>query len=132
MQTNSLSKATLRFLFHGFILDFFYFPIWWYTKGIVVVGKFFLDMVVRHEKYLGVRIWFKNLFVPMFGQYDWQGRIVSFFVRFANLLARGCAMLIWSVVVLALYILWILLPAIAVYKIGEIFAYHFIFTFITG
>ncbi|MFA7314452.1 MAG: hypothetical protein WC025_00790 [Candidatus Magasanikbacteria bacterium] len=55
-------------------------------------------------------LWLKNIFVPMFGQYDFQGRLVSVFVRFLNIIFRTIGLLVWVILVIVLFFIWILLP----------------------
>jgi len=47
----------------------------------------------------------------MFGMYDWQSRIISFFMRVAQIIGRSIAMLVMfilAIVALALYV--VILP----------------------
>jgi hypothetical protein len=50
------------------------------------------------------------MFVPMFGQYDFQGRIVSFLVRIANIFFRTIMLFVWFIFVLILFLIWLALP----------------------
>lgn len=59
-------------------------------------------------------LWLKNLFVPMFGQTDLQGRIVSVFIRIVNVIFRTIFLAGWSVVVLSLLLAWLAAPIIIV------------------
>jgi len=93
-----------------FLLDILYFPLWWYTGGAKYALIFCYNLWQDANQYLAPWLWLKNIFVPMFGQRDWQGRLVSIFIRLMNVLARGFMMLIWTVVVLALWLLWLILP----------------------
>lgn len=68
--------------------DLLYFPIWWYTRGFLRFAKSFGQALHFKWQELGVGIWVKNLFVPMFGERDMAGRLISFFVRLANIIIR--------------------------------------------
>jgi hypothetical protein len=46
----------------------------------------------------------------MFGQVDWQGKMVSFFVRLGNVVFRSIGMFFWCIMVSALFLCWVLLP----------------------
>jgi hypothetical protein len=98
-----------------FILDFFYFPIWWYTGGtkrvVISCGEF----VAEANSYLAPGLWLKNIFTPMYGQYDWQGRIVSFMMRVANVIFRTVGLLVWIVIVVALFFIWMIFPVFVVW-----------------
>jgi hypothetical protein len=41
-------------------------------------------------------VWMKNLFVPMYGDTEWSGRLISFGIRFVMIFVRGGAVAIWS------------------------------------
>ena len=55
---------------------------------------------------MGVLLWLKNLFVPMFGQHDWQGRLVSFLIRLVQLIARGIAFVVLVIFLTVALALW--------------------------
>lgn len=69
-------------------------------------------------KVIGLNVWLTNLFRPMFGVRDWQGRIISFFMRLVQIIFRSIATLIWVVIMLAVFIIYLLLPVFIVYQIG--------------
>lgn len=100
-----------------FILDFFYFPFWWYSFGTKKALIYCYDFFQFGNNNLAPFVWFKNMFVPMFGQYDFQGRLVSFLVRVANIIFRTFALMIWLVFVLLLFFCWLALPIFIFYLI---------------
>lgn len=100
----------IRRLLLDALLDIFATPIWWYTAGLQAVAHWWIYMTRRGNASLGVLLWLKNLFVPMFGQRDWQGRLISILVRFAQVVARGIAYVVWIGAVSALLLLWIVAP----------------------
>ncbi len=93
-----------------FALDVLYFPVWWYTAGaknvFIACGK----SIQTANRNMAPGLWLKNLFVPMFGQTDWQGRIMSVFMRLVNVIGRGIALFFWSVVVVLLFFVWLFIP----------------------
>jgi hypothetical protein len=97
------------------ILDFFYFPIWWYTFGMVRAAKWCSFVLNDGNDLLAPGIWIRNIFVPMFGQYDWQGRIISFFMRLIQIVFRSAALLGWLVVCVFLFIGYLLIPPVIIY-----------------
>ena len=58
-----------------------------------------------------------NLFTPMYGQYDWQGRIISFFVRLFQLIFRLIGFGVFFILILVLPILWLAFPVLVIYQI---------------
>ena len=105
----------LQRLFLELILDIIYFPIWWYTSGLKHAWVFCWHLLEDGNAVLAPGLWLKNIFVPMFGQSDFQGRLVSFFMRLINVLARGFVLLLYLVLLLFLFLLWIIIPIIVVY-----------------
>jgi len=99
-----------------------YFPIWWYTAGLRKRYRGFWHSVKNWSRYLALKILITNLFRPMFGQYNWQGRIISFVMRIIQLFFSLIIFLIGLVVLAILLLLWIFLPIIAVWQIAALLA----------
>lgn len=99
------------------ILNFLYFPIWWYTKGLLKAFINLKNSLQISNQYLGLSVWIKNWFKPMFGQYDWQGRIISFLMRTFQIIVRTLLILIWLLVSILFFILWVCAPIIVIYQI---------------
>lgn len=100
-----------------FVSDVFYFPVWWYTKGlkrfVIACGY----AVQEAELSLAPGIWLKNIFVPMYGQYDWQGRLMSVFMRIVNIIGRGIAFFLFLFFVFGLVLAWIFFPLFVIYML---------------
>lgn len=105
-----------------FFLDLVYFPVWWYTSGMIHAGQWCLKLLSNGNTRLGPGLWLKNIFVPMFGQWDWRGRLISFFMRLVNIIFRSIALLFWLLICTALFIAWLLIPIIFVYSILKSFS----------
>ena len=97
--------------------DVLYFPLWWYSKGfwqaLVGVQNFLSDRL----KSLGLAVWLKNLFVPMFGQHDFAGRLISFFMRLVQIIFRSLVFVLLAILSLTFLLLWLLAPIYIVYQI---------------
>ncbi len=94
--------------------EILYFPIWWYSVGFFRHLKAVFNFWRNQEKALGFSIWLKNLFVPMYGQYDWLGRLISFCVRLVQIIFRGAILLLLALVLAAWLVAWLLLPVFMV------------------
>ncbi|MBD3251608.1 hypothetical protein GF380_04120 [Candidatus Uhrbacteria bacterium] len=111
MKTRVGSIAQL--LFVDLIGSVAWFPVWWYTKGLqMLLQSVFRALQYRVRAY-AFGIWIKNFFVPMYGQYDWTGRLISVFMRFVVLIGRGIAITVIAWVYLLGVIAWVLLPPLA-------------------
>ena len=94
-----------------------YFPLWWYSEGLLDVIKGCGRWINDFQQTMGFMIWVKNLFVPMFGQRDIAGRLISFVLRLVQIIFRGIIVLIFSLLNLIFIIIWILLPLFVLYQI---------------
>ena len=92
------------------ILEIIYFPIWWYSVGLYRCFKNTVKFLKEREMSLGFFVWAKNIFVPMYGQSDWAGRFISFFVRLVQVIFRGVGLLFWLIISLLVLIFWLTIP----------------------
>ncbi|MBI2552719.1 hypothetical protein HYW17_05470 [Candidatus Uhrbacteria bacterium] len=106
---------TLRTVIGSTVVDFLYTPIWWYSRGLWKQLKGVAGSFVARQDALAIDVWLKNLFVPMYGQYDIVGRLISFFMRLAQIVGRAIALIIWAAFLLLWIIGWLLIPAAAAY-----------------
>lgn len=91
-------------------LEIVYFPIWWYSVGFF---RFFgnVRLFLRGQaKASGFFVWAKNIFVPMYGQSDFAGRAISFFVRLVQVIFRGFILLLWTAICFLALIIWLAVP----------------------
>ena len=114
---NNIVITSLKYVAIDIVGNILYFPIWWYSQGLKEAGLFCLRKISNGEKVLGLKIWLVNLFKPMYGQYDWQGKLISFFMRLVQLVFRTIAMIIWIIIVFVLFIIWLVLPPFVIYQI---------------
>lgn len=115
----------LRILLVDIILDILYFPLWWYSKGLVLAVRWMMREVHDAENFMGLGIWIKNIFRPMFGQYDFGSRIISFFMRFFQIILRSVILLCFTVFYFALFVVYLILPVVVFY--GAVFHFPGIF-----
>jgi hypothetical protein len=97
-----------------------FFPIWWYSRGFVLVSRFAGSSIKNQYINLGLGVWLSNLFVPMYGASDIASRIISFFIRFLMVVVRGLALLLWTIVVAGFLIFYLALLLVTI--LG--FLYH--------
>jgi hypothetical protein len=72
------------------------FPVWWYTRGLDLMVAWTRGAFASANRTLGFGIWVKNLFVPMYGETELSGRLVSFSIRLFMIVARGIGVLAWG------------------------------------
>ena len=101
------------------VLDLVYFPLWWYTAGTKKAAITCYHLLQDGNMRMAPGLWLKNIFAPMYGQTDWRGRLTSFFVRSANIVLRGFALLVWLIVVVMIFLLWLVFPVFVVYMLFQ-------------
>jgi len=100
----------IKFIFIDIIFDFIYWPIWWYTIGFKDRLFFCWLQIKKTWINLGLSIWLRHIFTPMYGDRSIIGRLISFAVRLVILCWRLFWFLIWSLLVLVSLIIWLLGP----------------------
>lgn len=114
---------TNNFLFYlgqiiaGLAYDVLWFPLWWYSRGWWELVRKVLGWLADSLKGLNLAVWLKNLFVPMYGQRDLVGILISVFMRLVQIVFRGLWFLVLAVVGLFLVILWPALPLVIIWQL---------------
>lgn len=116
MQQNIAWKTT-KYVFKEIVIDVVYFPLWWYTKGVKKAGLFFVNEAIDWSNRLSLRILFKNLLKPMYGDYSRSGRVISLIMRIIVFGFKLILMVIWLIILLALSLVWVVLPLFIIYMI---------------
>lgn len=116
MITNNLSLYVGKIAV-DLLRDIAYFPLWWYSRGLAQLVIKLKDFLLTKEKSLALWVWIKNIHKPMYGQYDWQGMLISFLVRVVQIIVRSIFMLFWLIIALALMLIWTILPVFVVYQV---------------
>lgn len=116
MNKNILIRA-FKSLFLDWIGEILYFPLWWYSKGLKAVFSHVSGSIKNTAKDLALPTMFKSLFKPMFGQYDRQGRIISFFMRILMIFGRMIVFLFLLIIYLIILLFWLGLPIVVVYQL---------------
>jgi hypothetical protein len=101
-------------------LDLLYFPIWWYSTGLMERVNGAADLITGASRSLQIGLWIRNIFVPMYGAYDWQSRIISVFMRTVQIIGRVIALVFWIVFAFVLFALYVFGPLALVL----LFLYH--------
>lgn len=104
-------------IFTQITFDILYFPVWWYSVGIIKNLKWIKNFLVQKERGLALLVWIKNILTPMYGQRDVVGYIISIFMRIIQIILRGIVMIFWFGFVLAEFLFWIFLPIAVGYQI---------------
>jgi hypothetical protein len=105
----------IKYFFVDLIGGVLNFPLWWYTRGLQITARFCFGSIQNQWLALGLSVWLKNLFVPMYGETAISGRVISFFTRLAILFGKSVFLAIWSVfMVIGFAAYLILLPFLVI------------------
>ena len=107
----SRTGAVARLLLVDLAGSVLWFPLWWYTTGLSRVIMHGLRVLRYRARSYSLAIWLKNFFVPMYGQHDLVGRLVSVVMRFIVLVGRSIALLVEAMFYLFVVALWAAAPA---------------------
>jgi len=113
----SLLGQAIKSIFLDIILEIVYFPFWWYSKGLKKTVIYAYDGIKNTNRNLALTVMFKHMFRPMFGQYDKEGRIISFFMRLILIIAKSIVFIFFSIFYILIILFWIVLPVFVIYQI---------------
>ena len=102
-----------KFVFSETVGSVLRFPMWWYSDGLLRLAKWIIQKLNYRWRAYSFVIWMQNLFVPMYGQHDWSGRIVSFVMRLVVLIGRGIGLFFEALAYLVLTFVYVLLPVLS-------------------
>ncbi len=115
----------LRYFFIDFFGGIVGFPVWWYTRGVALMFAWAARSVQGQFVSLGLGVWMKNLFVPMYGATDIWGKIISFGIRLFMIVFRSIVLVGWIVIVIAVLIAYLVSLPLAtlgtLFHLGAIF-----------
>ena len=105
------------YLIHRFFYRVIEFFRHWYIKSASFYWHFVINQLERLDYYLAWRITLKYLFQPLYKDYTLIGYILGFIFRSARLLIASIIYAVIFAVALVLYVLWLLVPVLLVYKV---------------
>lgn len=102
----------LRLVLSEWLGGFLALPRWWYGRGWSMMTAWVARTVRDASRTFALGVWVRNLFVPMYGDDAWSGRLISIGIRSVMIVGRGMAVGLWSALALSAFALYALaLPA---------------------
>ena len=89
-----------------------FFSFWYLTSSRAFWNKEIL-FIKGVERDMGVLINLKLIFQPIFGDYSYMGRVIGPIFRLGRVLIGFIIMAVSIAVVVAIYLIWIILPPLA-------------------
>jgi len=118
----SVTGKAARFVARDVIFDVVRFPVWWYSVGTLNVFRFVRWELLSVADRLSIKILFRNLLKPMYGDTTRSGRIISLIMRLLVFVFRFFGLVVWTVVLALAVVAWLaVLPAIGYQLIVQIF-----------
>ncbi len=106
--------------------EFLFLPFWWYGAGLLKMLQWYRQSIKSVSAMFGLSVWVKNLFVPMYGDTAFVGRLISFGVRFFMIIVRGFGVLLWACLLSLICLIYLLsLPLLAVFFLIQVFGLLF-------
>ncbi len=99
-----VSKLTLNV-----IGDLWRFPLWWYTSGLKLVGKYCLESLHNTWERLALGLFLRYFFKPMYGDYTISGRAVSLLMRIVLVIYKSIRLIFWLLWYLTIFLIWLVL-----------------------
>ncbi len=117
MKSENFALVSVKYIFSLLIKHILYWPLWWYSSGFLLVLKKTGNLIFTSWKSLALDVWLKNIFRPMYGQYDIASRIISFFMRLFQIIGRLLIMVILILLFLTLPVIYLLLPVVTIWSL---------------
>lgn len=117
MKNQNLALLSVKFIAKDIVGEILYWPVWWYSRGLVAFIKKRLVSVKEFEQDVGLTVWIINWAKPMYGQYDIQGKIISFIMRTVSILYKVIIIMLYFLLQAVMSIIWLGLPIVIVWQI---------------
>ena len=108
----SLVYLVNRFFYRVF--DFFHH---WYVDGSRMFGRKFIGVLTDLDKTFALKVTLQHFFEPLYKDYTPIGRIMGIVGRTIRSFAGVVIYIVISLIAGVLYIIWLAIPAIVVYRI---------------
>lgn len=76
------------------------------------IAHYFISTLEEMDRSLAVKVTLKHFFEPLYKDYTIIGRILGVFFRSGRVLIGGVIYILFSVVALAIYLAWLLIPIV--------------------
>jgi len=90
---------------------------WYYvtlSAGLIEIGRDWFALIASQ---FAISAMWQNISQPLYQDYTWSGRIIGFFIRLGRIALGLLIEGIILVLLLLIFVLWLILPLLAVYKI---------------
>ena len=100
---SSSSPLVIKHILADLVREILFLPIWWYTIGLARMVAWCGRSVKGAAETTGLTLWVKNLFVPMYGETSFSGKLISFGMRLVMIFFRAIGTFVWMIIVIGLF-----------------------------
>lgn len=93
----------------------------WYVKSAKTYANYIVNKLEEIDRHIAWKITLRHLFDPLFGDYTFIGRVISFPIRLIRLIMGGIFYVIFICVAASIFVVWSLIP---IYLIWGMFFYQ--------
>ncbi|MBU1323042.1 ATP-dependent Clp protease ATP-binding subunit [Patescibacteria group bacterium] len=95
-----------------------HFPLWWYRDSLLWWKRFFKNLLIFLDNKLAVSLMLRMLFIPLFHDVSFLGRILSFIFRVVRVIVGGLIIILTLVSMVFWFLVWLALPIILIITTG--------------
>lgn len=95
--------------------DFIFFIVWWYTTRIRDLTMSLFNEFLKALERLSLRIFFKNLLKPLYGDYTRTGRAIGIVLRSIIFVVLILTAIVWFFLLIIIFLAWVFTPLIFLY-----------------
>lgn len=110
-------KIFIKDLFLDTLWEIFYFPFWWYSRGLNKTALFCWQRIKGGWRALALSILLRNFFKPMYGQRGWEVYLLSLNTHFWQIGWRFLLMAGWFIFWLFILFSWLILPIFVIWQL---------------
>ena len=113
----STYQVFIKDLFLDTLIELFYFPLWWYSRGLKKAALFCWQKVKGGWRALSLSILLKNFFRPMYGQRGLTAYALSLNTHFWQIIWRFFLMAGRFVFWFLILLIWLVLPVFVIWQL---------------
>jgi hypothetical protein len=107
----------IKDLFLDTLIEFFYFPLWWYSRGLKKAALFCWQRIRSGWRALALSILLKNIFRPMYGQKGVVAYLLSLNTHLWQISWRFILMAGWFIFWFLILLAWLFMPILIIWQL---------------
>ena len=117
LRRHMFAWETIRFISVEIFWSILYFPVWWYTTGLMKVVNLAINEITSFARAFALKTLLKYMFKPMYGYTDIISRLISLYVRIGYFLVLAVVSVLYTIALFILVVLWVIVPPFVLYNL---------------